>query len=172
MTEQEFNNTILPLAKNIYSFALNLTRNPSDSADITQEVMLKLWAKRNELAKVENHKAWAFKITRNLVLDQLKKQQPIYGESKMLQGEMANETDVLQSIENRTTAEAVRLIIDSLPENQREVMILREMEELEYDEISKITGLGLNHIRVLLCRGRSKVKEILVKKYHVSRYEV
>ena len=69
------------------------------------------------------------------------------------------------------TAEAVRQIILSLPSPQKEVMILRELEELEFDEISRITGLGLNNIRVLLSRGRSKVKEILVKKFQISKYE-
>ena len=58
-------------------------------------------------------------------------------------------------------AEIVRRIIDTLPDNQREVLLLREVEELEYDEIAHITGLGLNNIRTLLSRGRAKVKEAL-----------
>ena len=81
------------------------------------------------------------------------------------------DTDLLRQIEVRDTALAVRKIIDTLPDSQREVMILREVEEMEYDEIAQITGLGLNNIRVLLSRGRAKVKEILVKQYRISKYE-
>ena len=67
----------------------------------------------------------------------------------------------LQEIETKDTVSLLRQIIDTLPENQREVLILREIEELEFEEIEQITGLTANHIRVLLSRGRSKVKEMM-----------
>lgn len=170
MTEKEFNHIILPLAKNIYSFAANMTGNPADSADISQEVLYKLWNSRHELKRVDNPKAWALKITRNLCLDWIKKQKPIYDEKQVLtQG--GYDSDLLQQIENKDTARLVQQIINTLPDNQREVMILRELEEMEYEEISQITGLGLNNIRVLLSRGRTKVKEILVHKYQISKYD-
>ncbi len=170
MTEKEFNHIVLPLAQNIWSYALNLTGNRTISADLTQEVMLRLWDSRQQLSRVGNIKAWALKITHNLWLDWLKKQKPIYDEAELLKNG-GHETDLLQQIAQKETAEAVRKIIDTLPPNQREVIILREIEELEYEEIAKITGLGLNNIRVLLSRARNKVKEILVKQYHISLYE-
>lgn len=158
MTEKEFNHTILPLAENVYSFALNMIGNPDDSADITQDVMVKLWISRNELKHVDSPKAWALTITRNLCLDWLKKQKPTYDEQEAIRnGGCAR--DILQQLEAQETAQVVRQIIDTLPDNQREVMILREIEELEYEEIAQITGLTTNHIRVLLARGREKVRE-------------
>lgn len=158
MTEKEFNHTILPLAKNVYSFALNMIGNPDDSADITQDVMVKLWLSRNELKHVDSPKAWALTITRNLCLDWLKKQKPTYDEQEVIRnGGCAR--DILQQLEAQETAQVVRQIIDTLPDNQREVIILREIEELEYEEIAQITGLTTNHIRVLLARGREKVRE-------------
>lgn len=160
MTEKEFNHTILPLAKNVYSFALNMIGNPDDSADITQDVMIKLWLSRNELKHVDSPKAWALTITRNLCLDWLKKQKPTYDEQEVIRnGGCAR--DILQQLEAHETVQAVRKIIDTLPDNQREVMILREIEELEFEEIAQITGLTTNHIRVLLSRGRAEVKEKL-----------
>ncbi|MEG0795321.1 MAG: RNA polymerase sigma factor [Odoribacter sp.] len=170
MTEKEFNHIILPLTKNIYSFALNMIGNAADAADITQDTMVKLWEGRDKWKKVENPKAWALKMVRNLCLDWMKKKKPVYDEQEVICNG-GYDTDLLTRMEEKNTAEAVRLIINTLPDNQREVMILRELEELEYDEISRITGLGLNNIRVLLSRGRSKVKEILVGKYQISRYE-
>ena len=50
--------------------------------------------------------------------------------------------------------------MQTLPDTQREVILLREVEELEYDEIAQITGLGLNNIRTILSRARSRVKEL------------
>lgn len=170
MTEKEFNHTILPLAGNVYSFALHLLGNPEDAADTTQDVMIKLWDRRKELRHVSNPKAWALKITRNLCLDWMKKQKPAYDDDQVIRNG-GYDLDLLRQIEVRDTARAVRQIIDTLPENQREVMILREIEEMEFDEIAQITGLGLNNIRVLLSRGRAKVKEILVKQYQLTKYD-
>lgn len=170
MTEKEFNHIVLPLAQNIWSYALNLTGDQATSADLTQEVMLRLWDTRKQLPEVSNLKAWALKITHNLCLDWLKKQKPVYDETQ-LSNNGGYEADLLQQITDKDTAETVKKIIDTLPPNQREVIILREIEELEYNEIAKITGLGLNNIRVLLSRARNKVKEILIKQYHISLYE-
>lgn len=170
MTEREFQHIILPLSKDIWTFALNITGDRTTSADVTQEVMLKLWDSRHELKKVENIKAYVLRITHNLCLDLLKKQKPIYDEEQVIRNG-GYDTNLLKEIENRDTAEAVKKIIDTLPPNQKEVMILRELEELEYEEISEITGLGLNNIRVLLSRARARVKEILVKEYQLSRYD-
>lgn len=170
MREQEFNRIILPLAENIYSYAFHMTGNEADSADITQDVMCKLWDLRHTLKKVTHPKAWALKITRNLCLDWIKKQKPVYDEAEVIRNG-GYDPDALKQIEAKEVAQAVKQIIDTLPENQRDVLILREIEELDFDEISQITGLGLNNIRVLLSRGRAKVKEILVRKYRISKYE-
>lgn len=170
MTEKEFNHMILPLGTNVYSFAQNMTGSADEAADITQEVMIKLWDSRQELKQINNPKAWALKMTRNLCLDWLKKQKPIYSDEALFHnGSYA--TDLLRQIEQEDMAKAVRGIINTLPDNQREVMVLREIEELEFDEIAQVTGLGLNNIRVLLARGRARVREILVRQYQVSKYD-
>ena len=151
---------ILPLTKNIYAYAQHILSNPTDAADITQEVMIKLWNTRRELKGVQNPRAWALKVTRNLCLDWIKKQKPVYGWEELAQNEDYT-SNPLQEIETKDTVSLLRQIIDTLPENQREVLILREIEELEFEEIEQITGLTANHIRVLLSRGRSKVKEMM-----------
>lgn len=170
MTEKEFNRHILPLADQVYSFARNMIGNPDDAADLTQDVMVRLWDKRHELKQVENPKAWTLKITRNLCLDWIRKTKPVYDEERLIRNS-EDEPDPFRKIEERDAAEAVRHIIDTLPANQREVMVLRELEELEFKEIAQITGLEINNIRVLLSRGRTKVKEILARQYRLSAYE-
>lgn len=170
MTEKEFNHTILPLATPVFSYAVHLLGNADEAADLTQEVMIKLWDDRRSLKQIDSPKAWALKVTRNLCLDWLKKMRPVYDNEQVIRYG-GYDTDLLEQIERQDTAKAVRQIIDTLPDNQREVLILREIEELEFREIAQITGLGLNNIRVLLSRGRSKVKEILVKKYRISKFE-
>lgn len=97
MTEKEFNHIVLPLAQNIWSYALNLTGDRTTSADLTQEVMLRLWDTRRQLPEVGNIKAWALKITHNLCMDWLKKQKPIYDDTQLLRNG-GYETDLLQQI--------------------------------------------------------------------------
>ena len=115
---------ILPLTKNIYAYAQHILSNPTDAADITQEVMIKLWNTRRELKGVQNPRAWALKVTRNLCLDWIKKQKPVYGGEELAQNEDYT-SNPLQEIETKDTVSLLRQIIDTLPENQREVLFLR-----------------------------------------------
>ena len=150
----------MPLADPVYAYAVNMLGNPDDAADITQDVMLRLWETRRKLQDMDSPKAWALRMTRNLCLDHLKRRRPILDEEAVIRnGGFAD--DLQRQVEAKDMAEIVRRIIDTLPDNQREVLLLREVEELEYDEIAHITGLGLNNIRTLLSRGRAKVKEAL-----------
>lgn len=170
MTEKEFNQSILPLAQLIYNFAVHLTADRTGAADITQDVLSKLWEKRKELKKIENPKAWALKITRNLCLDTLKKQKTVHDEAQIIRNG-GYDYDLIKKMEERDIAELVKRVIDTLPDTQREVVLLREIHEMEYSEIAEITGLGLNNIRVILSRARIKIKEILIQKYSISKYE-
>ena len=160
MTEQEFNQMILPLAKNVYSYAMNIIKDQDDAADITQDVLVKSWDQRNLFRKINNPKAWLLKMTRNLCLDWLKKQKPTCDTDLVIQTE-SNVIDPLQEIETRDMAKLARQIISTLPSQQQEILILRELEEMEFDEIAQITGLSINHIRVLLSRGRKTIREKL-----------
>ncbi len=153
---------ILPMAKNIYSYVLHIVSNSSDAADLTQDIMVKLWDTRSDWQKIQNPKAWVFKVARNLCFDWLKKQKPTYCDSP-INGSEGYTQDLQQEIENRDTVALIQKILHTLPDPQREVIILRDVEELEFDEIEQITGLTPNYIRVLLSRGRSKVKEMVEK---------
>lgn len=172
MTEKEFNHIILPLANNIYAYARQIIADSADAADITQEVMIKLWERRKELKDIDNPKAWGLKITRNLCLDWLKKKKPTYDAEQILR-HCESEADPLQKIANEDMAALLRRIINTLPANQREVLILREIEELEFEEIEQVTGLTANHIRVLLSRGRMQVRkmaeELRIREGHGER---
>ena len=84
MTEKEFEHTIMPLAENVYSYAVNMLGNPDDAADITQDVMAKLWETRHQLHSMESPKAWALRMTRNLCLDHLKRRRPILDEEAVI----------------------------------------------------------------------------------------
>ena len=107
MTEKEFEHTIMPLAENVYSYAVNMLGNPDDAADITQDVMLRLWETRRKLQDMDSPKAWALRMTRNLCLDHLKRRRPVCDEEALLShGGYAD--DLQQQIERKDMAEIVR----------------------------------------------------------------
>ena len=124
-----------------------------------REVMIKLWNTRRELKECKIP-GLGIEGDPQLVPRLDKKTKPVYGGEELAQNEDYT-SNPLQEIETKDTVSLLRQIIDTLPENQREVLILREIEELEFEEIEQITGLTANHIRVLLSRGRSKVKEMM-----------
>lgn len=160
MTEQKFNHIILPLAKNIYSYALHLLKNEEDAADVTQDIMVKSWEQRNKFEKISNPKAWLLKMTRNLCIDRLNKKSPIFDTQQVAENNPYT-PNLQQEIESRDMVERVEKILKTLPLQQQEVFILREMEQLAFDEIFQITNLTPNHIRVLLSRARKTIREKL-----------
>lgn len=161
MTEKEFNHTILPLAPAVWTFISHLSGDKETASDVTQEVMLRLWKDRRKLEQVIQPKAYTLKIARNLCLDILKKQKPLYNEEDVCHFPEAS-ADPLREIETQDTAAVLRQLIDLLPPAQKEVILLREIEELEYSEISHITGLEINHIRVLVSRARTRLRELIL----------
>lgn len=170
MTEKEYNTNVLPLMDSIYSYCRHMLGDEDTASDLTQDVMLKIWDTRSSLNDIQNYKAFALCMARNLCLDLYKKKKPVY-DDEVVMDNGGYDIDMLQQIENRDMAEAVRRIIDTLPDNQKEVILLREIEEMEFEEISKITGLGMNNVRVLLSRARTKVRSILQQQYQESYFD-
>ena len=72
MSLEAFKTKVLPVKDKLYRFALKLVKSEPEAQDIVQEVLIKVWDKRNEMDEVENMEAWCMRVTRNLSLDKLK----------------------------------------------------------------------------------------------------
>ena len=167
MTVDQFKIEVLPHKHKLYRFACRLLRDPQEAEDIVQEVMIRLWDRRESLAQYRSIEAFAMTITKNLCLDRLKKT----GSRKV----ELNESDVRHAerdpylqMEASDSYRKIKGLIDLLPEQQRMIIHLRDIEGYEYEEIASITGLTENTIRVNLSRARKKVRETMIKQY---RYE-
>jgi len=101
-------------------------------------------------------------VVRNTCLDELKKKKPIYFESTET---VPHLTEAETYNENKEAVELVKKIIDTLPDSQREVIQMRDIDELDFDEIAKILDTDIAYIRVLLSRARKAVKAKLIKIY-------
>jgi RNA polymerase sigma-70 factor (ECF subfamily) len=163
MQESEFKDKIIPLSSKLHRFACFFLENGDDARDVVQEVMLKLWQNRNTLAAVENHEAYAMRMTRNKCLDMLKSERNLKLKTMEGYGLLRNASEDHDRMEWKDTARLVTDLAERLPEIQKSVIFLRDMEQREYSEISTITGLNVNAVRVALSRARKQVRDELLK---------
>jgi len=171
MEAGEFKEKVLPVSQKIFRLADRILGNTHDAEDVVQEIWMKLWQMKDNLMEVKNIESFAFRMTRNLCLDKIKLKKPQYYDDRVATSyrfEGADQgPDPFKSIELKDTMEKVNHIIGNLPEQQQTLLQLREIEGMEYDEISVITGLEVNAIRVNISRARKKLRESLQKIHEV-----
>jgi len=163
MTENDFKIKVLSLAKNVYPLARRMLGSDELAHDAVQQSMMKLWESRKQLDRCTNLKAFVFRVVRNVCLDELKKKKPFFVEEPGLLSSQTSRIDI--SHEEQEMVAIVQQIINSLVENQREVIQLRDIDGLEFEEIAEITTMDIAYIRVLLSRARKTVKENLERIY-------
>ncbi len=168
MDTQEFKQRVFPSRDRLYRVARLLLGSREEAEDALQDVLLRLWDNRLQLSAYHSLEALAVRITRNLCLDRLKYRQ----HRKMVAVEqLAGTTDHRtpeQLAELSDSTKLVQRLYAELPEAQRVVLHLREVEEYSYQEIEQVTGMSVNNIRVILSRARKQVRENYLK---INAYE-
>ena len=149
----------------LYRLAHSILHNREEAEDAVQESLIKLWTKREELEKLDNIKFYALRITRNYCLDKIKLRKNIVGEIDYLKIQSLSSTPE-QHLEIKNLITAVQDILKLLPEQQRVLVHLRNVEELSFEEIASITDLSINNIRVTLSRARKNINEIYEKHFN------
>lgn len=165
VTTQQFKSFILPLKNKLYRFALSFVVNEADAKDVVQDVMIKSWERIEDISKIKNIEAWCMTMTRNKSLDMLRKKGRNHlqiADQVHLSSTELNPFEKTSTLESRSN---IQHFIAQLPDNQREVITLRDIEGHSYKEIADILNLELNHVKVLLHRARQSVKKKLEKIY-------
>jgi RNA polymerase sigma-70 factor (ECF subfamily) len=165
MESKEFKKRILPLGQPLYRFAAGLLKDNHEAEDVVQDIFLKLWNIRNTMEEIKNINAFAHTMTRNACLDKLKSRRiKYYAEASPGIPEPAvDDPDPASAIELKDSTDRVKVLISSLPEQQRAIIHLRDIEGYSYEEISEIMNMEINTIRVALSRARRSVRESLIK---------
>ena len=165
MNVEDFKIQVLPLQDKLYSFSLRFLGDSEDAKDAVQEVLIKLWKLRGSLENYRSILAFAMTVTRNHCLDRIKARRTVpLDDNKVYAGQVVNTTpgDIL---ERKDLTEKIKRIIGELPENQRSVIHLRDIDGFGNQEIGEIMSMDVNNVRVLLSRARKKVREELLKNY-------
>lgn len=159
-----FETQVLPTKNKLYRFAFHLLGSSEEAKDVVQDVLIKLWNGRDQLAEIQNMEAWCMRITKNLSLDRLRARQRRTFDSIHESLEIRQETlTPHERTELHEHMQRITEMIAALPEKQRQVIHLRDIEGYTYNEICEILELDMNQVKVNLFRARNAVREKLVK---------
>jgi RNA polymerase sigma factor (sigma-70 family) len=165
MQANDFIHLVQPVKDKLFRLAKRLLISVEEAEDATQEVILKLWKQKDKLHEYTSVEAMAVTMTKNYCLDQLKSKRA--NNMSLVHSNYTDNTASLErKIEGEDTWHWVEKIIQTLPEQQKMVFQLREIEGHEYSEIAKMLDMSETNVRVTLSRVRKMIKENIDKKHH------
>ncbi len=162
MGQNEFVKLIAPFKDKVFRLAKRLLISSEEAEDATQEVLVKLWSRNKNLDDYSNVEAFAMTMTKNYCLDQLKSKRA--GNLQIVHNDFVNNEPSSEKIlEDKDSLDWVEKSINQLPEQQRLIIQLRDVEQYEFEEIAKILDMNETAIRVALSRARKTVREYMTK---------
>jgi RNA polymerase sigma-70 factor (ECF subfamily) len=160
MNGEKFKTNILPLRPAMLAIAVKMLGNHDDAQDAVQEIMLRMWEMRLQVARMTNPAGYAMQSLRNFCLDKLRAEKMTMDAA--LTYLPCDETPYSRT-EQRDALTLVRQIVAALPRLQKTVMEMRDIEGYETEEIAAITGLQPAAVTVNLSRARKKVRDMFLK---------
>lgn len=163
MSLKIFNQDILPIKDKLYRFALRITGSGFEAEDVVQEVMIKLWNKRTDLSQYASIEAWSMRMTKNLSIDKLRSKhrrtEDLTGTYDLAGGDVSPH----ELAEQQDTIYHIRQLMNQLPEKQKMVMQLRDIEDMSYQEIADVMDIPMNQVKVNLFRARKAIRNKLTQ---------
>ncbi len=163
MKNISFRNDVLPLKNELFRLALRITLNKAEAEDIVQETMIKVWNRRDDWPAIESIEAFCLTVCRNLALDKCKgmagRSEPLdtAGRDDKADGSFASDPERQAMLAD--SVGIVRRLMDTLPEKQRCVMQLRDIEGKSYKDIAEAMGISQEQVKVNLFRARQAIRK-------------
>jgi RNA polymerase sigma-70 factor, ECF subfamily len=154
----------------LYRYAVVLTGNRVDAQDLVQETYVRAMEAYHRLRKDSNVRAWLVTILRNLWFNELRERRrrpqhvAMDGDDHLAEGLAGEGRDAHQMIESEQDTRRVRAAIERLPPDFREILVLREFEELSYQEIATVLRCPAGTVMSRLCRARARLRILLTEK--------
>ena len=164
MDIETFKRNIVPMRQMLVARARSMTGDDSQAEDLVQEVMLKMWDRRTEIANHPNPTALAMTMLKNKAHDQWRQQQIRTNTSQAVEhGTEDNRAEA------RSDMELIKQIVDRLPALQQKIFRMKEIDGYEAQEIISITGCSPEALRQNLSRARRTIREDFVKLSNYKR---
>ena len=166
MNTEEFKSTFLPLGPLLYRIAFRMLGSGEDARDAVQELYVRLCRKGDRALRSGNPQGYCVRMMQNICADILRRDgynvlRMAADVTEVREGPAVEAVD--SSVEGREEAVLVRKALAALPPKLREVVLLRDLEQMEMSEIEALTGMSQVNIRVTLSRGRKMLKEKIAK---------
>ena len=153
MQKISFRNDILPLKDKLFRLALRITFNRAEAEDIVQETLIRVWNKRDEWKQFGSIEAYCLIVAKNLAIDRRERKD---AQTVELTPDASGPYDRLVDKERMNL---IHRLVNELPEKQRLIMQLRDIEGKSYKEIAIVLHLTEEQVKVNLFRARQKVKQ-------------
>ncbi|WP_353778714.1 sigma-70 family RNA polymerase sigma factor [Winogradskyella sp. 3972H.M.0a.05] len=160
MTQADFVKLVMPFKDKVFRLAKRLLVSREEAEDATQEILLKLWNNKQKIEEYKNVEAFSMTMTKNFCLDRLKSKQA--QNLKIVHSNYQDHNVSLQKqVETNDSIDWVSKIIEELPEQQKIIIQLRDIEQYDFDEIAEMLDMKPTAIRVALSRARKTIREQL-----------
>lgn len=159
MQKIDFRKDILPLKDKLFRLALRITFDRAEAEDIVQETMIRVWNKRDEWDELESLEAYCLTVARNLAIDRSEKKDSQTMELTIEAEQTPDASSPYDRLVNKERLKLVHRLVGELPEKQRLIMQLRDVEGKSYKEIAAALRLTEEQVKVNLFRARQKVKQ-------------
>ena len=168
-----FEALVIANEKNVYNLALKMTGNDEDALDISQEAFLKAYTKIGSFRGESRFSVWLYRLTYNLCIDFIRKKPRAQVISLTYQDD-AGDTYEMEAPDTRNIPEDVILrrekrktvaeSINELGDKHREILVMREMSAMSYEEIASVLRISEGTVKSRLARARKSLANILVSK--------
>lgn len=157
---ERFKQLVMPHYRRMFTAAIRLTADTADAQDAVQDAVVRLWQQQSRLEDASNIEAYAVKAAHNAAIDIVRRRHPV----TPLEGLAERDTghDPSKDLDIKDRVERVMEIIEDLPEAQRRVILMRDVDGLELEEIARDTGYSNVNVRALLSRARAKIRKHFV----------
>ena len=163
MNITDFKNTISPIKNKLFRFALRIVNDPAEAEDVVQEVFIKLWKYLEKGEQIDNAEAWCMRAVRNQAIDKLRSKHKRVEALDSKYDQKDKSASPFQLAAMKDTFKHIKNMIDQLPEKQKLVMHLRDIEGHTYQEIADALSLPLGQVKVNLFRARQTIRAKLLK---------
>ena len=159
MQASEFKQLFLRCHRKLFSVAYRLMSNAQAAEDIVQETFLKLWMQRDKMENVDNPEAYSITVLRRLFYDRMRTGHLQEVDKDVGSLQVTSSQNISRQLEAADEYQRVRLLIFHLPEPQGRIMLMRDVEDRSFEEISIETGFSEVNVRSILSRARKKIRE-------------
>ena len=161
--------------KRVFALTTRMCRNPADAEEAAQEAFLSAWQGLKFFRGESSFSTWLYRLASNACVDLMRKE----GRHQAAAGPSLNDEEVVLELpdeaptphalaERAELREQIEEGLAALPEEYREVLVLREIHQQSYDEISEILSLDLGTVKSRISRGRKKLRKFLLESGNFS----